>query len=220
MRSKFSLEEYLRKKELARERAKEWRKKNPKRVKELRAKWYAEHPEEKKTYRRQKWKRWYKNETNAEKHRAWALKYYYANRKKVRAQRAAFYAANKQKVAAANSAWKKANPELVKCLHKKWRDANPEKVKAAVNRRRSNKAKAKGACTAEQLQARIDFYGGRCAYCGAKATVADHVKPLARGGTNFPANIRPSCTHCNSSKRDKLLGKEWPLPTRKVDSPR
>jgi 5-methylcytosine-specific restriction endonuclease McrA len=51
-----------------------------------------------------------------------------------------------------------------------------------------------------------------CAYCddhdGATLT-ADHVVPLARGGSNDPRNLVCCCLPCNSSKRDQLLS-EWP----------
>jgi 5-methylcytosine-specific restriction endonuclease McrA len=62
-----------------------------------------------------------------------------------------------------------------------------------------------GHTTLAQKQARWDFFGGRCAYCAAEATTTDHVIPLAKGGTNWPANLRPACHSCNSSKRDLPL---------------
>lgn len=44
--------------------------------------------------------------------------------------------------------------------------------------------------------------------CGDAATQTDHVKPLARGGLNVPANLRPICGPCNRAKSDA-----WPLNT-------
>jgi 5-methylcytosine-specific restriction endonuclease McrA len=43
--------------------------------------------------------------------------------------------------------------------------------------------------------------GGRCAIagCGRLATTADHVIPLARGGTHDLANLRALCAFHNSS---------------------
>jgi 5-methylcytosine-specific restriction endonuclease McrA len=46
---------------------------------------------------------------------------------------------------------------------------------------------------------------GRCAYCGAPATSADHVVALAAGGSNGIENLVPACAFCNSSKRDRPL---------------
>src|SRR5579863_639236 len=54
--------------------------------------------------------------------------------------------------------------------------------------------------TNEQIAARVAFYGGRCAYCGAPYTDLDHAIPIAQGGSNWPANLRPACKHCNVHK--------------------
>jgi hypothetical protein len=41
---------------------------------------------------------------------------------------------------------------------------------------------------------------GRCFYCGAQASTADHVVPRALGGANTVANKVPACWDCNSGK--------------------
>jgi 5-methylcytosine-specific restriction protein A len=41
---------------------------------------------------------------------------------------------------------------------------------------------------------------GRCHYCGAEATTADHVIPKYRGGTDEPSNLVAACRPCNSAK--------------------
>jgi 5-methylcytosine-specific restriction endonuclease McrA len=62
-------------------------------------------------------------------------------------------------------------------------------------------ARGRGQASPEQIRARIDYYGGRCWMCGSpEADTLDHVIPLARGGTNWPANLRPACRSCNSRK--------------------
>ena len=77
-------------------------------------------------------------------------------------------------------------------------------LRAAHRRRALN---SEGHYTETQLQARIDFYGRRCYLCGCDwdalssfDKTIDHVIPLSRGGTNWPANLRPACRSCNSSK--------------------
>lgn len=87
--------------------------------------------------------------------------------------------------------------------------SHPEYRNAKNHRRRALRIGAIGSCSTEQLKARFEFYGNRCAYCGAPATDGDHVIALARGGSNWPANIRPACKSCNSSKRTKKLFTEW-----------
>lgn len=74
---------------------------------------------------------------------------------------------------------------------------------------KSFKARRKGAIgnfTFEQLQARIEYYGAKCWICSAPYAAIDHVKPVTKGGWNWPANLRPICTPCNSRKNNK-----WPF---------
>ena len=64
---------------------------------------------------------------------------------------------------------------------------------------------AKGASTTKQRKDRWEVYGSCCYLCGKPAEATDHVVPLAKGGSNWPANLRPICKHCNSTK-----GSKWP----------
>lgn len=52
-----------------------------------------------------------------------------------------------------------------------------------------------------------------CHYCGRKAPDVelhvDHIKPVAKGGTNDPANLVTACANCNHGKRDRELA---PVP--------
>jgi len=41
--------------------------------------------------------------------------------------------------------------------------------------------------------------------CGAPWEHIDHVKPISKGGSNWPANLRPACEPCNLRKSD-----QWP----------
>ena len=77
----------------------------------------------------------------------------------------------------------------------------------ALQRRTAREKAAAGHATDEQLAARWAFYGGKCWMCGTPAAHMDHVKPLARGGSKWPANQRPACWPCNSRKAAR-----WPLP--------
>lgn len=47
--------------------------------------------------------------------------------------------------------------------------------------------------------------GGKCVYCGAKATEIDHVIPRAKGGTNSVYNLVASCKACNQMKSNQTL---------------
>lgn len=88
---------------------------------------------------------------------------------------------------------------------KNWKKANPLKVKLMSIQRRATKRGARGFATDAQIQARIDLFGGLCAYCGEREYEhLDHVIPLSRGGTCWPSNIRPACSFCNLSKGDRV----------------
>lgn len=89
-----------------------------------------------------------------------------------------------------------------------WRKSNPEKVNATNRNRYARQVGVAGSASAEQVAARVAFFGGVCAYCGGPYQAIDHVIPISRGGTNWPANMRPACVQCNSSKHARALH-EW-----------
>ena len=53
---------------------------------------------------------------------------------------------------------------------------------------------------ARTLAAAIFAENPDCHYCGAPATVLDHVVPIARGGTSDRSNLVPACWNCNTMK--------------------
>ena len=59
--------------------------------------------------------------------------------------------------------------------------------------------------TGAHIKSRFEIWGNACWICKGEATAIDHVKPMSKGGSNLPANIRPICNSCNSSKKDT-----WP----------
>lgn len=48
-----------------------------------------------------------------------------------------------------------------------------------------------------------------CHWCGAPADTADHLVPVARGGTHARSNLVSACSTCNLSRRDDP---EWVPP--------
>lgn len=96
--------------------------------------------------------------------------------------------------------WREANPDKARQATHRWRSDNWVRVLASLQRRRALRQGATGTCTVEQAHARYTYYGGKCWMCGEQATCMDHVKALALGGSNWPANLRPACTSCNSRK--------------------
>ena len=127
---------------------------------------------------------------------------------------------------AQQTAWRRANPAATARYGQRYSQANPEKIRAKARRlkarnperyrqymktgdrnRRARERLAPGHATTEQQQARWDYFGGLCWMCGIPADVMDHVKPLARDGSGWPANLRPACNRCNQKKRAR-----WPFP--------
>jgi len=131
-----------------------------------------------------------------------------ANRERDRERHAQHHAANRASELDRNRRWREANADRKRTLNREWAATNREVKRAIRARYVARKAGATGDATTEQILARVAYFGGRCWMCGEPWECIDHVKPLARGGPNWPANMRPSCRACNSSKRDR-----WDGPT-------
>lgn len=106
-------------------------------------------------------------------------------------------------------AYLREDPEKRNARSRAWRTSDMERYRQQIRRQNAARSKrareAAGTCSQAQLTARWNYYGGKCWMCGAQATDTDHVKPLAKGGSNWPANFRPACRKCNRAKSGK-----WP----------
>ena len=132
--------------------------------------------------------------------------YYQSNKERVKAQKRAWYQRNKAELLGRNREKHAENPEI---RRKKMRLAYARNPRPHIERVRARRARVRGAqgfATPVQIAGRVAFWGHKCWMCGGPFECIDHVKPLARGGTNWPANLRPACTACNTAKRDA-----WPL---------
>lgn len=142
---------------------------------------------------------------HAERKRQWDRESY-RRHKKERLHREAEYRA-KPEVKAQKAAYSKVYAP-------RWRAKNDEKAKAAYrrdrHRRRSMELGAAGVFTEEQWQARLAYFGWCCWVCGCDwkelpsfYKTIDHIIPLSKGGSNWPANLRPACKSCNSIRKAK-----------------
>lgn len=134
----------------------------------------------------------------------------YRSRPEVKAARAAWYQANRERIRAEqtkrNIERSAENVERARA----WAEANPERARElfriARSRRRARIKGAEGSHTAEDLKEIFNAQKGRCAYCRASLKAGkhvDHIKPLARGGSNDRANIQYLCPPCNLAKNAK-----------------
>ncbi len=73
-------------------------------------------------------------------------------------------------------------------------------------RRAARTAATVGTYSPDDVAQRMSYFGNRCWMCGGDFECVDHVKPLAAGGKDCPANFRPACGSCNSRKGAKWYG--------------
>lgn len=105
------------------------------------------------------------------------------------------------------AAWAAANAEHLREWRRK-RDATlseelREKRRVHVRNRRARKRGNGGKHTAAQIQDLLVRQRHKCPYCSAnlrKGYHADHIMPLALGGSNDISNIQILCPTCNDSK--------------------
>jgi 5-methylcytosine-specific restriction endonuclease McrA len=157
------------------------------------------------------------------KRRRWAKLYYQNNKQDRLAYARRRYAENKERIDRENKEYAKRNPDRRRAIArkwarnnpetlKKWCDGNPEKrrIYASLNQsRRRTRIKERGKFTKADIDHILKSQNGRCAYCRSSIKDdyhIDHIKPLAKGGSNWPANIQLCCADCNHSKnaRDPL----------------
>jgi 5-methylcytosine-specific restriction endonuclease McrA len=78
---------------------------------------------------------------------------------------------------------------------------NPEDEKARKQRRRASLVEAQGTFSAQEWRELCESCNNVCLACGTAGPLsADHIRPLALGGSNSIDNIQPLCVPCNSSK--------------------
>jgi 5-methylcytosine-specific restriction endonuclease McrA len=130
---------------------------------------------------------------------------------KLAERRRRWVAANPDKVRASQKAsfarWYAANRDYDRERHAEWRRKNPEKASVKGQRQRARQRNAEGHFSAEDVSRITAAQGGKCACCRMRRKLTlDHIIPLAKGGSNWPANLQMLCKSCNSAKgaRDQI----------------
>ena len=103
-----------------------------------------------------------------------------------------------------NALWYQENKKHTNEVRRRWRKRNVLKWRAYAHQRTARQYDATGYASPEAIEARMSFYGYRCYMCRGAFDQIEHVIPLSRGGTNWPANLRPACRSCNARKHTKL----------------
>jgi 5-methylcytosine-specific restriction endonuclease McrA len=117
-----------------------------------------------------------------------------------------WYAAHRETALAKHHESYAANKAARRDSNVRWLAAHPGKANEYSATRRARRSGAGGRASAEAIASRWAMWGDRCYMCGAPATCTDHVKPVALGGTGWPANLRPACLPCNLRKGATYAG--------------
>jgi 5-methylcytosine-specific restriction endonuclease McrA len=144
---------------------------------------------------------------NPEKYRETNLSYYYKNKDKLNEYR--------------RSKWPelyRSKIEYHKQKGKKYRTENPDKIAGIARRKRARK-KDNGFEKYTEAQV-LELHGPTCHLCQQPIDLSlprkigvegwrdslqiDHVIPIAKGGPDTLANVKPSHPRCNIAKSDKL----------------
>jgi hypothetical protein len=166
-------------------RMRKLREENPEKYKEDNRRWYEEKGIE---YHRQ-WREEHPEWGEAARQRAEKRRKEYPDEKK--RHDALYYQRHKEQVKANIQAWQEANPETVR-----------QSRQVRNVRRRARLALATGDWTYQEFQELCEASTNHCWYCHKKfdKLTADHMTPIARGGSNDISNIVPACLSCNASK--------------------
>ena len=89
---------------------------------------------------------------------------------------------------------------------KKYRAAHREEANANTHAYRARKYGSGGSYSNEEWQILLASCENKCVCCGLECKPeADHVVPIAKGGTSNINNIQPLCRSCNASKGTKII---------------
>jgi 5-methylcytosine-specific restriction endonuclease McrA len=162
--------------------------------------------------------------------------HYLAHRDRALEMSRARYKANKLTVRERQKEWRAENQERVKKYKREmylinrdtfversraWRSANQERELTGSRNRKARAKGSEGFHTGEDVKAIWVRQGMKCAVPGCTYPISDkigskhkfhidHVRPYARGGSNWPSNLQILCRFHNMQKLNKDE-KEWAL---------
>ncbi len=205
------------------DRDRRWYVANREKCREKSRKWYAAN--------RDMIKERMDTDTSRERRRENARKFREANREKRREDSRKWGEANRDKKRESERRRRDANPERhrerQREISRRWQSAYPEKRRAIVHRRRTRISGGGGSYTDAEFIALCKQYGNRCVnprcpnqHLDEVKLTADHVVPVAIGGSSYISNIQPLCQTCNSRKgtriidyRNKPIARRWVQPS-------
>lgn len=146
-------------------------------------------------------------ETNAESIKQRVRTWQRDNKTYVKQKAKERYMANAEQRREKTRAWIAANREHKRLKDSEYQKSHPEVYRASAARRKA-RIRQNGIYAISQKELR-KIYASPCIYCGStKRIEADHVIPIARGGTHSIGNLVPACKSCNASKQERTIT-EW-----------
>jgi 5-methylcytosine-specific restriction endonuclease McrA len=107
-----------------------------------------------------------------------------------------------------NAKWRREHPKKMRSYQVKWEKKNPEYCRTKCRNRRALIKAAGGTHTPEEIEALAAKQNFKCANPACRKSIrkkrhADHIIPLAKGGSNSIGNIQLYCPPCNHRKAAK-----------------
>jgi len=101
--------------------------------------------------------------------------------------------------------YRKRHPDKVLAYRERYRAAFPDKYATWSRNRRARARAASGSHTVADVRHLFVLQKGRCAACDRKLARyhVDHIRAVARGGTNDRQNLQILCSPCNHAKHAK-----------------
>lgn len=129
------------------------------------------------------------------------------NRDAYNAKRRSWAKAHRAKATEYVKRWRAKNPGVMAIHAKNWRDRHPDRLRVTTSLtrvRRRTRSSGDHYTTADVVSI-MAKQRGKCAYCKCHIRLSyhiDHIIPLSKGGSNWPANIQLTCPQCNLRKHD------------------
>ena len=135
-------------------------------------------------------------------------RYRQTHQEQIRDRKRTWSAENRERLNQLSAEWRKNNRERRNTIVRAYRARNPESYRITKHRYLARRRNAEGYCSRDEWVSILHRYSpdGRCLACGKqRPPTMDHIVPLSIGGTNYPENLQPLCSNCNSTKGKKVI---------------